>query len=68
MFDYIKGIVTENTPTYVVVETTGGVGYMLNVSLNTFESLQNCKGGSEATRSRSNTRGRLDSFRIHDLT
>ncbi|MDE6359517.1 MAG: Holliday junction branch migration protein RuvA, partial [Duncaniella sp.] len=44
MFDYIKGIVTENTPTYVVVETTGGVGYMLNVSLNTFESLQNCKG------------------------
>ncbi|MDE6571604.1 MAG: Holliday junction branch migration protein RuvA, partial [Duncaniella sp.] len=44
MFDYIKGIVTENTPTHVVVETTGGVGYMLNVSLNTFESLQSCKG------------------------
>jgi len=43
MYEYIKGIITENTPTYVAVET-GGIGYMVNISLNTFESLQNCKG------------------------
>ena len=39
MYEYIKGIITENTPTYVAVET-GGLGYMVNISLNTFESLQ----------------------------
>ncbi|MDE6205523.1 MAG: Holliday junction branch migration protein RuvA, partial [Duncaniella sp.] len=27
MYEYIKGIITENTPTYVAVET-GGMGYM----------------------------------------
>lgn len=43
MFDYIKGIVTENTPTYIVVEANG-LGYLLNISLTTFESLQNCQG------------------------
>lgn len=41
MYEYIKGIITENTPTYVTLET-GGIGYMVNISLNTFESLQNC--------------------------
>lgn len=44
MLEYIKGIITENTPTYVVMETGGGMGYMVNISLNTFEALQNCKG------------------------
>ncbi|WP_367950194.1 OB-fold domain-containing protein, partial [uncultured Duncaniella sp.] len=43
MYEYIKGIITENTPTYVSIET-GGMGYMINISLNTFEALQNCKG------------------------
>lgn len=43
MYEYIKGIITENTPTYVAVET-GGMGYMVNISLNTFEALQNCDG------------------------
>lgn len=43
MYSYIKGIITENTPTYIVIET-GGIGYMVNISLVTFESLQNCKG------------------------
>ena len=43
MYEYIKGIITENTPTYVVVET-GGTGYMVNISLSTFGSLQNCTG------------------------
>lgn len=43
MYEYIKGIITENTPTYVAVETAG-MGYMVNISLNTFTALQNCKG------------------------
>ena len=42
MYEYIKGIITENTPTYVAVEAAG-IGYMINISLNTFEALQNCK-------------------------
>lgn len=44
MFEYIKGILTEVTPTHVVAETQGGVGYMAMVSLNTFEAIQNMKG------------------------
>lgn len=43
MYEYIKGIITENTPTYVAVEAAG-MGYMINISLNTFSALQNCKG------------------------
>lgn len=43
MIEYIKGIITENTPTYVVVET-GGMGYMVNIPLSTFTPLQNCSG------------------------
>ena len=43
MYEYIKGIITENTPTFVSIET-GGMGYMINISLNTFEALQTCKG------------------------
>ncbi len=43
MYDYIKGIVTENTPTYIVVDNNG-LGYFINISLNTFEALQNCGG------------------------
>lgn len=43
MYEYINGIITENTPTYVAVEASG-IGYMVNISLNTFASLQECKG------------------------
>lgn len=43
MYEYIKGILTENTPTSVVVET-GGIGWQVNIPLSTFEALQNCKG------------------------
>ncbi len=35
MFEYIKGLVAELTPTYVVVET-GGIGYSVNISLQTY--------------------------------
>ena len=40
MIDYIKGPLTRITPAFVVVET-GGVGYFINISLNTFSRLEN---------------------------
>ena len=38
MYEYIKGTVAEATPTYVVVEW-GGIGYYVNVTLNTYSRL-----------------------------
>ncbi len=38
MIDYIKGELTELTPTNAVIET-GGVGYFINISLNTYGEL-----------------------------
>jgi Holliday junction DNA helicase RuvA len=42
MYEYIKGIVAEITPTYVVVEA-GGVGYAVNISLQTYSSVGSLK-------------------------
>ncbi len=42
MIEYIKGAIVELTPTYTVLET-GGVGYMINISLSTFSALENVK-------------------------
>lgn len=42
MIEYIKGSVEELTPTYVVLET-GGIGYMLNISLMTYAKLEGQK-------------------------
>jgi Holliday junction DNA helicase RuvA len=42
MYEYIKGIVAELTPTYVVVEV-GGVGYAVNISLQTYSSVGSLK-------------------------
>ncbi len=39
MFDYIKGNVEELTPTYVVLDNHG-VGYMINISLTSYNVLQ----------------------------
>jgi Holliday junction DNA helicase RuvA len=39
MIDYIKGVITEITPTYLTIET-GGIGYMINISLTTFSRLE----------------------------
>lgn len=44
MLDYIKGTLTEFTPTYVVSETAAGLGYLMQISLNTYEALHNEKG------------------------
>ncbi len=39
MIEYVKGRIAELTPAFVVVDC-GGVGYGLNISLNTFSALQ----------------------------
>lgn len=38
MYNYIKGKLTERNPAYAVIETNG-VGYLLNISLNTYTRL-----------------------------
>ena len=42
MIDYIKGELTELTPAIAVVEAAG-VGYAMNISLNTFRAIQGKK-------------------------
>ncbi len=39
MITYIKGLLTHKTPTFIVVET-GGVGYHINISLNTYTQIE----------------------------
>lgn len=39
MYEFISGNVSDLTPAYVVIET-GGIGYQINISLNTFELLE----------------------------
>ena len=38
MIDYIKGSITELNPTYVVVDNNG-IGYMMNISLTTYDQI-----------------------------
>ena len=40
MIDYIKGKIIELTPTYTVIENSG-IGYMIQISLQTFSALEN---------------------------
>lgn len=42
MIEYIKGPVTQITPAFLVIET-GGIGYFVNISLNTFSKLEHIK-------------------------
>lgn len=42
MIDYIKGEIAELTPTEVTVETAG-IGYFINISINTYTSLSGQK-------------------------
>ena len=40
MIDYIKGAITQITPTFITLEI-GGMGYFINISLTTFSKLEN---------------------------
>jgi Holliday junction DNA helicase RuvA len=42
MLDFIKGEIAELTPTYVILELSG-LGYYINISLNSFTLLQGAK-------------------------
>ena len=42
MYEYISGPVAELTPTYAVVDAAG-VGYLLNISLETYAALEHAK-------------------------
>jgi Holliday junction DNA helicase RuvA len=45
MIEYIKGKITELNPAYLVIET-GGIGYFVSISLNTYSQLES---GSDVT-------------------
>lgn len=38
MYEYIKGILVEATPTYAVIDC-GGVGYYIHISINTYSNI-----------------------------
>ena len=40
MIDYIKGTITQITPTFLTIETSG-IGYYVNISVTTFSKLEN---------------------------
>ena len=42
MIDYIKGEITQITPTFLTMET-GGIGYLINISITTFSKLEGKK-------------------------
>lgn len=42
MYEYIKGILVEATPTYAVVDC-GGVGYYIHISVNTYSNISSEK-------------------------
>ena len=39
MYEYISGLVTDLAPTYAVIDT-GGVGYYINISLQTYSAIE----------------------------
>lgn len=42
MYDYLRGEIAEIAPTYAVIDC-GGVGYNVNISLNTYTAIQNLR-------------------------
>ena len=43
MINHVKGTIEEVNPAYVIVETSGGVGYIINISLATFSQIKDQK-------------------------
>lgn len=67
MIDYIRGELSELTPTLAVVEAAG-VGYALNVSLNTFSALQGKTEVKLYVHEALVTGGRDDSFTLYGFS
>ncbi len=40
MYEYISGLLSELTPSYAVVENAGGIGWLINISLNTYSAIE----------------------------
>ena len=40
MYEYIAGLLSELTPSYAVVENAGGIGWLINISLNTYSAIE----------------------------
>lgn len=64
MIEYIKGELTELTPTLAVVEAAG-VGYALNISLNTYTGVQGKKEAKLYVHEVLIASGRDDSFTLY---
>lgn len=64
MIEYIKGELTELTPTLAVVEAAG-VGYALNISLNTYTGVQGKKEAKLYVHEVLIAGGRDDSFTLY---
>ncbi len=64
MIEYIRGELTDLTPAVAVVEAAG-VGYALNISLNTFTAIQNKKEVKLYVAEALVTGGRDDSFTLY---
>lgn len=64
MIEYIKGELAELTPALAVVEA-GGVGYALNISLNTYSGIQGKKEAKLYVHEAIQTGGRDDSYTLY---
>ena len=64
MIEYIKGELTEINPTEAVVEVNG-IGYLLNISLNTFSAIQGKKEVKLYVDESLVTGGRDDSYTLY---
>lgn len=67
MIEYIKGELTELNPTMAVVEAAG-VGYALNISLNTFSAIQGKEQVKLFVHEAIMTGGRDDSYTLYGFS
>ena len=65
MIEYIKGTLSEITPAQAVIETSDGIGYLLNISLNTYTAIQDKKEVKVYVHEVLTTGGRDDSFTLY---
>ena len=64
MIEYIKGELTDITPATAVIEARG-VGYLLNISLNTYTAIQGKKEVKLYVHEAIMTGGRDDSYTLY---